>query len=224
MAAWLKRLMERLGQRGPSPSAQADRIDAVWADRQRHGSAADLFRALREAVGGVTGPLTIDDGALRALAGHLRGGFGSEAAARGGHLDEHIALWRDLAERSGHPHARAFLADTLLAGGHRREAMIELDRALAADPSIVRELGDLEHDPEVGDLDGRLVVLRAELADLSVAGDDVDDHIRELYGALCDDYADDPAALARVHEIGRLIDAAVARGDLPRALVRRRPR
>lgn len=71
----------------------------------------------------------------------------------------------------------------------------------------------------------RLGWLRAALAEQRRrAGDGEDDGIRELYGELLDEHRDQPAALARIREVGRLIDEAVERGDLPRALIRRAPR
>jgi hypothetical protein len=226
-AAWLSRLFERLGSARPSGaarSAQAERVDAVWARRASLGSASALFSALGEALG--RGPA--DDEAIRRLAEHLRGGFGTQSALRGGHVEEHLALWRRVADESGHPHARGFHADTLLACGRPAEAMAEFARAFAVDPTLLHEFGDelYEVTRELGGvawLDYRVACLRAALAAGPGPLPD-DDEIRELYGELCDDHADDAEALARIREVGRQIDDAVARGDLPRAMVRRRPR
>jgi hypothetical protein len=224
--AWLRRLFDRLGAARPAAevrSAQAERVDAVWEGRRELGSASALFDALRGAVG--RGPL--DDAAVRRLAGHLRGGFGSEYASRGGHVEEHIALWRDLADRSANPAARGFLADCLLAAGRPTEAMAEFAAAFAADPGLLHEFGDELADAIRGIggeawLDYRLACLRAALA---VGGDDDDaDQVRELYGELCEEHRAEPASLDRIRAVGRQIEEAVARGDLPRALVRRGPR
>ena len=70
----------------------------------------------------------------------------------------------------------------------------------------------------------RLGWLRAALGDRRQRGVGHDDGIRELYGELLDEHRDQPEALAQIREVGRLIDEAVERGDLPRALIRRAPR
>src|SRR5690606_17521895 len=140
--------------------------------------------------------------------------FGSEYASLGGHVDLHINFWRDLSDRS--PAARAFLADCLLANHQATEAMAEFARAFAADPLLLHEFG---HD---------LLDVARDLgrpAWLVVGGGDEDaDAVRELYGELCDEYRGDPTALAGIRAVGREIDQAVVRGELPRALVRRAPR
>jgi hypothetical protein len=229
--SWFRRLFDRLGARPQTlgASAQADRIEAVWRRRRELESAAALFHALRRAIG--TGPLEL--AAIRQLAGNLRGGFGSEYAARGGHVEEHIAFWRELAERERDREdgdgaaARAFLADCLLAAGRLPEALAEFARAFAVEPTLLHEFGEelLEVTRKAGGapwLDYRLACLRAAIA---MGGDGEDgDEVRELYGELCDEYRGDPTALAGIRAVGREIDQAVARGDLPRALVRRGPR
>jgi hypothetical protein len=86
-------------------------------------------------------------------------------------------------------------------------------------------------------LDYRLAGLRAALdagspntgspsAGIANAGmiDDGGDWVREAYGELLEEHRDHPARLARIRHVGRLIDEAVERGDLPRALIRRGPR
>ncbi len=73
----------------------------------------------------------------------------------------------------------------------------------------------------------RLGWLRAALAEQrrrGGGGGGDGDGIRELYGELLEEHRGEPAALARIREVGRLIDEAVERGDLPRALIRRAPR
>jgi hypothetical protein len=65
----------------------------------------------------------------------------------------------------------------------------------------------------------QVACLRAALSDTPDTGDD--DYIREIYSELLEDYAEDPAALERIRQLGKVIDAAAREGKLPRALVRR---
>jgi hypothetical protein len=122
-------------------------------------------------------------------------------------------------------HARARRAEAQLAAGHKAEAMAGYLAVFARDPGLLVELG-AELEPVAAELGGeiwlefRLLGLRAGLEG---AADDPD-WVREAYGELLEEYRDDPVRVARIRAVGRLIDAAVARGDLPRALVRRAPR
>lgn len=126
--------------------------------------------------------------------------------------------------------ARAGRAAALLASGRREEAMAEYLAVLARDPGLLVELGD-EPERVAAELGGevwleyRLLALRAALDAPGAAEADGDtDWVREVYGELLEEHRGDRARLARIRAVGRLIDAAVARGDLPRALVRRAPR
>jgi hypothetical protein len=122
-------------------------------------------------------------------------------------------------------HARARRADALLAAGRKADAMAEYLAVFARDPGLLVELG-AEVERVACDLGGdvwleyRLLALRAGLEG---AADDAD-WVREAYGEILEEHRDDPARVARIRAVGRLIDAAVTRGDLPRALVRRAPR
>ncbi len=119
---------------------------------------------------------------------------------------------------------RARKAQALLAAGRKADAMADYLAVFARDPGLLVELG-AELEPVAAELGGeiwlefRLLGLRAGLE-----GAADDDWVREAYGELLEEYRDDPVRLARIRAVGRLIDAAVARGDLPRALVRRAPR
>ena len=130
-------------------------------------------------------------------------------------------------------HALARRADSLLAAGRRDEAMAQYLAVFARDPGLLVELGgELERvAAEMGGdvwLDYRLAGLRAALEQAGQGDDGPDggdaDWVREVYGELLEEHRGDAAQLARIREIGRLIDAAVERGDLPRALIRRAPR
>lgn len=155
---------------------------------------------------------------IPAWLGHLRDRLrapGREPARPGGAGDAEL-------------HALARRADGLLAAGRRDEAMTEYLAVFARDPGLLVELGgELERvAAEMGGdvwLDYRLAGLRAALEDAGHGGDDAD-WVREVYGELLEEHRDDAARLARIRAVGRLIDAAVERGDLPRALIRRGPR
>ena len=126
--------------------------------------------------------------------------------------------------------ARARRADGLLAAGRREEAMAEYLEVFSRDPGLVVELGPgIEQvAAEMGGdvwLDFRLAGLRAALDVAASGADDADSEwVREAYSELLEEHRDDGARLARIRDVGRLIDAAVERGDLPRALLRRGPR
>ncbi|HEU5060682.1 MAG TPA: hypothetical protein VFU21_29325 [Kofleriaceae bacterium] len=145
-----------------------------------------------------------------------------------GHLRDRLRAPGREPAADPHLEARARRADGLLAAGRREEAVAEYLEVFARDPGLMVELGPgIEQvAAELGGdmwLDFRLAGLRAAL---EVAGDDDadTDWVREAYGELLEEHRDDGARLARIREVGRLIDAAVARGDLPRALIRRGPR
>ncbi len=128
-------------------------------------------------------------------------------------------------------HARARHADGLMAAGRREEAMAECLAVFARDPGLLVELGaELEAvAAEMGGdvwLDFRLAGLRAalEVAGQDRSGDVDTDWVREAYGEMVEEHRDDAARLARIREVGRLIDAGVERGEMPRAIIRRGPR
>ena len=149
-----------------------------------------------------------------------------------GHLRDRLrAPGREPARRDdAELHARMRRADALLAAGRRPEGMAEYLEVFARDPGLVVEV-DAEVETiaaEMGGdvwLDYRLAGLRAALDAAAAADDEADtDWVREVYGELLEEHRDDGARLARIREVGRLIDAAARRGDLPRALIRRGPR
>jgi hypothetical protein len=150
-----------------------------------------------------------------------------------GHLRDRLRAPGREPAADPHLQARARRADGLLAAGRREEAMAEYLEVFARDPGLMVELGPgIEQvAAELGGdmwLDFRLAGLRAALEVAgATSGEDTDadtDWVREAYGELLEEHRDDGARLARIREVGRLIDAAVARGDLPRALIRRGPR
>lgn len=231
----LTRLLDRLagGERvaPAAPGAVELRLAEILDRRGEQGGG----RALLEALAAEIAPgQPLADGALRLLVAELegdaeRGGTG-DAGADGGDLSpgDRVWFWGEVAGRTGHGDAHCLHADALLAAGRPGEAMTELLATFQRDPLLVHqwsgELDDVARDQgEPVWLEYRLACLRAALAGGGRRGDE-QDYVRELYGELCDDYRGDPGAMAQVREAGRLIDEAVERGDLPRALVRRSPR
>ncbi len=172
-------------------------------------------------------------------AANLRGHCGEELDRIAPHVEEHLDFWTALAECTSSQLARLCRAELLLHKGDRDRALEEFLDALECDPSLVgfrSELAELARE-RAGEawLRHRLVILRAALAGQRPdgaegrVGDETDDgadddHVRELYCELLEEYRADPEALARIRELGALIDEAVDRGDLPRAIVRRAPR
>lgn len=65
----------------------------------------------------------------------------------------------------------------------------------------------------------QLVLLRC-----CVTEPDDDGHSRELYGALVEEYRDQPTQLAALRSVGEALREREARGELPRTLMRRTPR
>jgi hypothetical protein len=142
------------------------------------------------------------------------------------HLRDRLRARRQPDLRDAELRARALRADDLLRAGRREQAMAEYLAVFASDPGLLVELGgELDQVArEMGGavwLDYRLAGIRAALEQPAVADDD---EVREAYGELLDEHRGDPDAVTRIRAVGRLIDEAVERGDLPRALIRRGPR
>lgn len=221
-ANWLERFAGVL-RRGGGEAERAARLDEVFYRRSLYDSAAAFLAAL---LAEFPPGAPLDDASLARLVSELRRGG---EATLGDDVDAHVLFWRQLAERSGSPYALGCAADTLLAAGREDDALEAFLRAFEAEPSLLPELGD-----DIEDLARRaggeswvrhrVAALRAQLAEV-LAEDEPDDDageaIREAYSDLLDELGGDPAALARIREVGREIDGATERGALPRSLVRR---
>ena len=227
--AWLSHLVDRLRARGDAATDRERRILAVLARRADFADEAALLAALRAALEPAA-PGSIDEHTVEVLALGLRGHDGEELDRVGAHVGEHLALWSSVVERSPSHLARACRADVLLRAGDRAAALADFLDAVDGDPGLVGFQPDLAGlAREAGGearLRFRLAELRAALAGLGADDDggDDDDRVREMYGELLEEFRADPRAMARIRELGALIDAAVDRGDLPRAIVRRGPR
>ena len=166
----------------------------------------------------------MDDGELAMLIGELRGygDFGEDLASTD--PDACIRFWSALAQQTGSAYAQGCHADALMVAGRSDAAIAVYLEVFAAEPELFFELGDdaREAASKVGGaawLGLRLAELRSQLAAATRGGDG--DLVRELYSDLLEEVEPDSAAMAQVREVGHLIDEAVERGDLPRALVRR---
>jgi hypothetical protein len=227
--AWISRLVGRLRDAQGEPTEVGER--AVLEVLRRRGSFADEASFLAALAGQLAGR-PVAEATVECIASHLRGRAGEELDRLGPHLGAHLDFWSELARAGGSPLARACRADLLLRTGRREDALGEFLDAFELDPALAHfqsELHDLLR-AETGEarLRYRLACLRAALVgerpgDPGEGGDDGDE-IRESYGDLLEEHRGDPDALARIRELGALIEEAVDRGDLPRAIVRRAPR
>jgi len=244
--AWLATLMDRLrAAQGTRPGAQQRRILSIIERRDAFPDESRLLDALSAELAAVAEPDSIEERTVELLAAHLRGPGGEGFERAGAPLARQLDFWQALARRSGSPLARACRADLLLLAGQADRALDEFLDAVEGDASLVHFRPELEAlaRERAGEahLRYRMACLRAALAGFrpdgepgdAERGDDPDDgqddgqdddYVRELYGELLDEHRGDPDALARIRELGALIDQAVDRGDLPRAIVRRAPR
>lgn len=241
--AWLHHLLDRLrGAHAPRAGAQERRVLAIVTRRDSFADERAFLDALSDELaiaqgaspGAADAGEPIEERTVEVLAAHLLGPGGEGIDRLRPQLGRHVDFWSRLAAQSGIPLARACHADLLLLGRDRERALDEFLEALEADPTLVqfrsefaelaRERGGEAH------MRYRMACLRGALAgyrpdgEPDLADDDGDDYVRELYGELLEDHRGDAEALARIRELGALIDQAVDRGELPRAIVRRGPR
>lgn len=230
MLARLTQLVQRL--RG-SPNGQGERVAALLGRRSEFAGDA----AFLEALAGELSTAAPDDDLVHLVAGHLWGHCGEELDRIGPHLRAHIGFWTAVVQQTSSQVARACRAELLHRAGESEPALAEFLDALEFDPGLVHFRTGLHQLAERrgGDawLRHRLARIKAALAGLRTAPgesrpptdeDADDDLVRELYGDLLEEHRGDPDAMARIRELGPLIDEAVDRGDLPRAIVRRGPR
>jgi hypothetical protein len=233
--AWLSHLVDRLRARGDGATERERRVLAVLAQRAAFSDEPGFLAALRAALepdagrpGSPAKPDSIEEHIVEILALNLHGHDGEELDRVGAHVGEHLALWSSVVDRSASHLARACRADVLLRAGDRAGALGDFLDAIDGDAGLVAFQPDLaELAREAGGeprLRFRLAELRAALVGLASDDDDDDDSVREMYGELLEEFRAEPGAIARIREVGALIDAAVDRGELPRAIVRRGPR
>jgi hypothetical protein len=213
---WLDRLIDRL--RGHGGSDQERRVAGVVYRRAAFESPAAFLEALLAAAGDGA---VLDDGALARISGAVREHYADTDVD----LALHVEFWRRLARRfPASAYALACHGDALLMAGREADGLGRLAEALAAEPALADEFD--QHDELARRLGGKagLGYRRARLVALLEA-DEPGDEVRERYSELCDEYADDAAALTSLRPVGARIRELEQAGRLPRALVRRsRPR
>lgn len=231
MSDWLERLRGAISSSGRSPerapdTEQARRVSAVLGERVLFATEASWLDAVGSAIG--DGP--VDARTVEHLVGALKvPGFYGELADE--EAEAHLAFWRRVADRQPvDPVLQAHFAEVEVTLGDPAEGLRRLIDAFDRRPELFMEFGwELEDDARA--LGGeplfrwQLHLLRwfISASDQLESGDEA----REVYGALLEEYADDPARLARLHPLGEEIQRLEAAGDLPRAMVvrrRRRPR
>ncbi len=220
--------MDRVRGRPPAVTGgeQTARVRSVLLRHSAYDSESEF---LSDVLASLDGESRIEDSALRELIAYMRG---QQSGAPGTYdgcdlnsvADAQVWFWRQLAERFGHPLARACHADALLASGKDAEGVALFLEVFEHSPALVYEFGgDLldvarAHGGESW-LSYQLACLRAALAE--VGDPAADDYIREIYSELLEEYADEETSLARIRELGRAIEDAERTGKLPRALMRR---
>ena len=163
------------------------------------------------------------DSDLRVLIAELRGIWGAERALVEGELAEQRDFWLGLADHTGSAYAHACYADTLLVAGRRDEAVeafaLSLELAPELLPEMAQDLDDIARD--VGGAPWLHFCLAKLAALIGGQADQDDDESRELYSELLEEFAGDSEALQRIHFHGQALEAAVKRGEMPRAMVLR---
>jgi hypothetical protein len=219
---WLQRIANRLAKGQDDGATRGTHISEHFYKRSLYATPTAFLDALLELF--PEGD-ELADGDLRVLVDELRGMWGPEKALEEGDLSEHVEFWSKLAIRSTSPYAMACHADTLLLAGREREAISTFVQVLETDPQLLEELGEeiSEHARRFGGNDW----LHFRLASLRVAingmADRENDEIRELYSELLEEFSGDAEALREIRSLGEALEAAVDRGEMPRAMVIRGP-
>ncbi|MCP4446380.1 MAG: hypothetical protein GY811_13705 [Myxococcales bacterium] len=217
---WFHRIAERISGGEHAPSEHGEAISELFYRRSIYSDSAAFLKDLL-ALFPDGEPLADSD--LKVLISVLRGVWGAEQALVDGELSEQSEFWLGLASHTGSAYAHACYGDTLLVGGRPAEAVEAFALSLELAPELLPEIaGDLD---DVAREVGGEPWLHFSLAKLAAliggqAGPD-DDESRELYSELLEEFAGDSSALERIHYHGEVLEEAVKRGELPRALVLR---
>lgn len=217
---WFHHIAERIGGGEHAPAEHGKAISELFYRRSLFESSGDFLRDLL-ALFPEGEPLA--DADLRVLLHELRGIWGAEKALALGELTEQSEFWLGLAGHTGSAYAHACYGDTLLVGGQNAEAVeafaLSLELAPELLPEIAQDLDDVAR--EVGGAPWLHFCLAKLAALIGGQADPDDDESRELYSELLEEFSGDSEALARIHYHGQVLEEAVRRGDMPRAMVLR---
>ena len=224
MSTWLQRIANRLVTRRDEPSARADITEFFYK--------RSLYPDTRSFLGGLIelfpNGQSLSEGDLHVLIEELRGLWGPEKALEEGDLDEHVDFWQELATRTSSTYAMACYGDTLLLAGREELAITAFVAALKEDPLLLEEMGEeiSGHARRLGGqgwLHFRLAKLQLSIANGAALSDEEIDQTRELYSELLEEFSGDSSSLQDIRAVGQALEAAVSRGEMPRAMVIRGP-
>lgn len=227
--SWLKRFIDRFRVTGGAAegSEQQGRVSLALYRRSLHDTTASFLDELLEQL---PPSEVLEEQTLALISAELRGHYGQESEKIGDDYTDHVAFWRRLSERfPNSAYASACYADVLLIGGAEELATEQFLSAVEKDPVLLYEFDeDLSRLARAAGgeswLRYQLAALQAAIETEAAATDDEpNDLVRELYGELLEEYADDEPALARVQRVGARISELTNEARLPRAFVRRGP-
>tara|TARA_R110002096_G_scaffold434832_4_gene658174 strand:+ start:7035 stop:7715 length:681 start_codon:yes stop_codon:yes gene_type:complete len=217
---WFHHIADRIGGGEQAPAEHGRAISELFYRRSLYKTSSAFLHELL-ALFPEGEPLADPD--LRVLLRELRGIRGAEQALAQGELAEQSEFWLGLAARTGSAYAHACYGDTLLVGGQNAEAVeafaLSLELAPELLPEIAQDLDDVARD--VGGAPWLHFCLAKLAALIGGQADPDDDESRELYSELLEEFSGDSEALARIHYHGQVLEEAVKRGDMPRAMVLR---
>ncbi len=217
---WFHHIAEKIGRVEHTPAEHGDAISELFYRRSLYETSEEFLRDLL-AVFPEGEPLA--DADLRVLLQKLRGIWGAEQALALGELAEQRAFWLGLADHTGSAYAHACYGDTLLVGGQHAEAVeafaLSLELAPELLPEIAQDLDDVAR--EVGGSVWLHFCLAKLAALIGGQANPDDDESRELYSELLEEFSGDSEALERIHYHGQVLEEAVKRGEMPRAMVLR---
>lgn len=217
---WFHHIAERIAGGEHAPAEHGVAISELFYRRSLY-SEGGAFLADLLALFPAGEPLADSD--LRVLLTELRGLWGAEQALVDGELNEQREFWLALAGHTGSAYAHACYGDTLLVAGEYAGAVeaFALSLELAPDllPEIAQDVDEVAR--EVGGAPWLHFCLAKLAALIASEQDREDDESRELYSELLEEFAGDSEALQRIHYHGEVLEEAVKRGEMPRAMVLR---
>ena len=226
MSDWLERLRSLVRTQDRTPdSDQSRRVEAALLDRALFSSDATRLAAVARAIGDEP----VDARTLEHLVAGLKSPVFGELDLTDDEADAHLEFWKALVTKHpGDPVLAAHLAEVEMVVGDAGVGLRRFVDAFDRKPELFVEFGwDLEDDALA--LGGE-PLFRWQVHQLrwflKAAAEHLEggEEARELYGELLDEYRDDTAKLAQLHQLGEEIHRLELAGDLPRAMVVRRKR